>query len=51
METKLLSFWSPSVGRCGYVNLNDEIFELPNIHEDRRNGFELAEIPPEAVAF
>lgn len=50
METKLLSFWSPSVERCGYVNLNNEIFELPNIHEDKKNGFELAEIPPEAVA-
>jgi len=50
METELLSFWNPNVERCGYVDLNNNVFELPNIHEDKKNGFEIVSIPPEAIA-
>jgi proteasome lid subunit RPN8/RPN11 len=50
MDSKLLPFWNSHQERCGYVDLNNNVFELPNIHEDKKNGFELAEIPPEAVA-
>ena len=50
MDSKLLPFWNSRQERCGYVDLNNNVFELPNIHEDKNNCFELAEIPPEAVA-
>jgi proteasome lid subunit RPN8/RPN11 len=50
MESELLSFWNRDTERCGYIDLSNKVFELPNIHEDKKNGFELAEIPKEAVA-
>ncbi len=50
LETRLLSFWNSQTERCGYMDLCNHIVELENIHEDKRNGFEVASIPPEAVA-
>lgn len=50
MQDELLTYWHPSLERCGYIDAENGIFELKNTHADPRNNFELKEIPNSAVA-
>lgn len=50
LAENLLPFWNNKAERCGYITLDNGFFELENIHETPREGFEIAAIPKEAVA-
>lgn len=47
---QLQTYWKPQVERCGYVDLDNNIIEVDNIHENPKEGFELATLPAEAIA-
>lgn len=50
LNGKLISYWHPLLEKCGYITLENEVVELPNVHLDPKNGFQLNEVPKEAVA-